>query len=64
MTRTLGTYYFRQRHNNFIIERVVELEIIGRTGQAIKEVRTYEEAVTETYRLNGWGVPKNIKRNF
>ena len=31
-------------------------------GQCIKEVRTYEEAVREIYRLNGWGEPKYIKK--
>lgn len=30
----------------------------------VKDVQTYEEAVRETYRLNGWGEPKQIRRTF
>jgi len=30
----------------------------------VKDVDTYEEAVRETYRLNGWGEPKQIRRTF
>jgi len=30
----------------------------------IKDVFTYEDAVKETYSLNGWGTPKNIVRKY
>ena len=30
----------------------------------IKDVFTYEDAVKETYRLNGWGEPKRINKKY
>lgn len=30
----------------------------------VKDVDTYEEAVREVYRLNGWGEPKQIRQRF
>jgi hypothetical protein len=36
----------------------------GASARFIKDVRSYEEAVVEVYRLNGWGTPKYIKRVF
>jgi hypothetical protein len=36
----------------------------GTSATFIKDVFTYEEAVREVYRLNGWGQPKFIKRVF
>jgi hypothetical protein len=37
---------------------------IGSTARFVKDVRSYEEAVREVCRLNGWGKPKYIKRVF
>ena len=34
------------------------------SAKHIKDAQTYEEAVREVYRLNGWGEPKNIHRRF
>lgn len=28
----------------------------------IKDVETFEEALRETYRLNGWGEPKKLRK--
>ncbi len=28
----------------------------------VKDVATFEEALTETYRLNGWVEPKKLRR--
>ena len=36
----------------------------GSTARFVKDVRSYEEAVVEVYRLNGWGEPKQIRRSF
>jgi hypothetical protein len=36
----------------------------GSTARFIKDVFSYEEAVREVYRLNGWGEPKQIRRSF
>ena len=49
-----GEYHFSRHHKWWRIR--------DSRGQCIKEVRTYEEAVRETYRLNGWGEPKYIKK--
>jgi hypothetical protein len=34
------------------------------TARFVKDVNSYEEAVREIYRLNGWGEPKNIRKKF
>ena len=36
----------------------------GTTARFIKDVNTYEEAVTEVYKLNGWGTPKQIRQKY
>lgn len=32
------------------------------TARFVKDVSSYEEAVREVYRLNGWGEPKKIRK--
>ena len=36
----------------------------GSSGTFVKDVYSYEDALREVYRLNGWGEPKNITRKF
>ena len=36
----------------------------GSMASFIKDVFSYEEAVREVYRLNGWGEPKSVKRVY
>lgn len=36
----------------------------GTSATFIKDVFSYEDAVREVYRLNGWGEPKYIKRVY
>ena len=31
---------------------------------SLQDVFSYEDAVKEVYRLNGWGTPKSIRREF
>lgn len=61
MAQSFRKYYFgRHRRNWGIWERVIRED--GRIGSVhVKDVFTYEEAVREIYRLNGWGEPKQIK---
>ena len=65
MKPELNKYHFTPRYNEFAIWQWDYVGTDGRTSSnQIKRVKTYEEAVIEVYRLNGWGTPKNIKRNF
>ena len=67
MKRQLNKYYFGRNRNFWGIwlygNLTPELPAFV-SGKHIKDVRTYEEAVREVYRLNGWGEPKSIKRTF
>lgn len=64
MARTVGTYYFG-RHRSMWGIWMVESITNGVTMAAfIKDVFTYEDAVKETYHLNGWGEPKVIYKKF
>ena len=64
MAKTVGTYYFGRHYRSWGIWVVVS-SINGITmGEHVKDVRTYEDAVKETYSLNGWGTPKNIVRKY
>lgn len=65
MTKKVGTYYFARRRNHFSIYIVESISSNGiEMGSFVKDVFTYEDAVTETYSLNGWGTPKNIVRKY
>ena len=64
MAKTVGTYYFTKLRRNWGIW-VIESIINNVTSAAfVKTVYSYEDAVKETYSLNGWGTPKNIVRKF
>ena len=65
MTPQLNKHYFGRRFNEFAIWQYTAVNSDGSTmSRQVKCVETYDEAVTEVYRLNGWGTPKSIKRNF
>ena len=65
MAKTVGTYYFARRRNHFSIYIVESISSNGiEMGSFVKDVFTYEDAVKETYSLNGWGTPKNIVRKY
>ena len=64
MKAKIGQYYFG-RHYAFW--GIWQWDIVTDTflsASHINDVPTYEEAVKEVYRLNGWGTPKQIKRIF
>ena len=64
MALKVGTYKFAKKRNHWGIW-MVESIVNGVTVSCfIKDVFSFEEAVTETYRLNGWGTPKNIVRKY
>lgn len=64
MKPQVGQYRFGSQYNRWGIWQYDYVSETGSSARFIKDVFTYEEAVRETYRLNGWGEPKNIRRNF
>ena len=64
MKAQVGQYKFGRHRNHWGIWQYDMVSETGTSATFIKDIRTYEEAVTEVYRLNGWGTPKNIKRIF
>ena len=64
MKARVGLYKFG-RHRNFW--GIWQYDWVSETGSSatfVKDVFSYEEAVREVYRLNGWGEPKYIKRVY
>ena len=64
MKAEVGKYKFGRHRNHWAIWQWDWVSETGSSARFIKDVRTYEEAVTEVYRLNGWGEPKQIRRSF
>lgn len=64
MTLNVGTYYFKRHRGIWRVWLVKEI-INGLTKSTpVKDLFTFEDALTETYRLNGWGLPKKIYRKY
>ena len=64
MKAQVGLYKFGRHRNWWGIWQYDSVTDTGTSARFIKDVRTYGEAVTEVYRLNGWGEPKQIRRSF
>ena len=64
MKAEVGKYKFGRHYNLWGSWQWDWVSETGSSARFIKDVRTYEEAVTEVYRLNDWGTPKYIKRVF
>jgi hypothetical protein len=64
MKPQLNNYHFGRHRNLWGIWRCTLVTETTSSGTFVKDVYTYEEAVREVYRLNGWGVPKIINRKF
>ena len=64
MTLKVGTYHFGRHYNCWGIWMVESISNGVTMSCFIKDVFCYEDAVKETYRLNGWGEPKKIYRKF
>lgn len=64
MRIAVGTYHFG-RHRRAWGIWVCESNNNGITmSQFVKDVYSYEDAVRETYRLNGWNEPAKIYKRF
>ena len=64
MKAKVGLYHFGRWYNNwgiFVYDKVTEGSTVS---SRVKCVGSYEEAVKEVYRLNGWGEPKRIIKNY
>ena len=64
MKPQLDKYHFGRNRNFWGIWQYSEVTLSFVQSRHIKDVCSYDEAVTEVYRLNGWGTPKSIKINF
>ena len=64
MKASVGTYHFGRHRGDWGIWCYDYVSEKITSSRFIKDVWTYEEAVREVYRLNGWGEPKRIKREF
>ncbi len=64
MTKTIGTYFFKRLRNHFGIWMVDSIENGVTTAAFVKSIASYEEAVKETYLLNGWNVPCKVVRKY
>ena len=64
MKAQVGLYKFGRHRNWWGIWQYDSVTDTGTSARFIKDVRTYEETVTEVYRLNGWGEPNQIRRSF
>ena len=64
MANKVGTYHFGRHRRNWGIWMVESISNGVTMSCFIKDVYSFEDAVKETYRLNGWGTPKNIVRKY
>lgn len=64
MKAQVGRYWFGRHRSNWGIWQYDSVTATGSSSQFVKNVFSYEEAVRETYRLNGWGEPRYIRREF
>ena len=64
MKPQLNHYHFGRHRNQWGIWQYTTVTETGSSSTHIMDVDSYGEAVVEVYRLNGWGTPKSIKRQF
>ena len=64
MKAQVGQYKFGRHRNHWGFWQYDWVSKTGTSATFIKDVFTYEEAVREVYRLNGWGEPKYINRRY
>lgn len=64
MKAEVGKYKFGKHRSMCGIWQWESVTESGSSARFIKDVRTYEEAVREVYRLNGWSEPTVVRRSF
>lgn len=64
MKAEVGKYKLGRHRSMWGIWQYTMVFETGTMASFVKDVFSYEEAVREVYRLNGWGEPRYIKRVF
>ena len=64
MKEEVGKYYFGRHRRSWGIWQYDMVSETGASARFIKDVFSFEDAVKEIYKLNGWGEPKQIRRSF
>ena len=64
MKEKVGRYYFGRHRRSWGIWQYDMVSETGASARFIKDVLSFEDAVKEIYKLNGWGEPKNIRKSF
>ena len=64
MKAQVGQYKFGRYRNRWGIWKYDMVSESGTSATFIKDVFSFDEAVREVSRLNGWGQPKAIRRSF
>jgi hypothetical protein len=60
----IGQYHFHRLRSHWGIWVVESISNDVTMSQFVKDAYSYQEALCETYRLNGWGTPKNINKKY
>lgn len=64
MAKKVGTYYFKRFRNRWAVYVVVYSHDGIEMGDFVKDANSFDDAVRETYSLNGWGEPKRINKKY
>ena len=64
MKAKVGLYHFGRHRGLFGIWVYTHVDATGSVASFVKDVCTFEDAVKETYSLNGWGQPKQISQKY
>lgn len=64
MKEKVGRYYFGRHRRSWGIWQYDMVSETGASARFIKDVLSFEDAVKEIYKLNGWGEPKQIRKSF
>ena len=64
MAKAVGTYYFKRLRNRWAVYVVVYSHDGIEMGDFVKDANSFDDAVRETYSLNGWGEPKRINKKY
>lgn len=60
MTHKVGQYHFQMYMGRYVV--IYQKDDFR--GEIVSKHNKFEDALRETYRLNGWGEPKNIVKRF
>ena len=66
MKAKVGLHFFGRNHNSWAVwvYDVVNEATGFSSANKVAHCFTFAEALETTYKLNGWGTPKNITRKF